>query len=65
MEITKCFNNVGFVKKDAFYVAGLEVDINYNTENGIKPISGAWEMWKNNDYELPKSLFKIYPRHCR
>jgi len=59
MELMDCFENVQFIKKDAFYVAGLEVDINYNDKNGTDPISGIWDVWKNNDYEIPKSIPNI------
>jgi len=56
MELMDCFKNVRFIKKDAFYVAGLEVDINYNDENGTSPIGSAWDLWKSNDYAIPKSI---------
>ena len=54
MELKDCFNNVRFMHKNAFFVAGLEVDINYNSENGTEPIGGLWETW--NTGELLKSI---------
>jgi len=56
MELMDCFKNVRFISKDAFFVAGLEVDINYNNKGGTDPISGAWDLWKKNDYEIPKLI---------
>ena len=45
MELMDCFKNVRFIRKDTFYVVGLEVDIHYNTEDGTLPISGLWDIW--------------------
>ena len=47
MELMQCFENVRFMNKETFYVAGLEVDIHYNSGDGTAPISGLWEMWGN------------------
>ena len=51
MEIMECFKkeNVEFIRKDAFFVAGLEVDINYNEKSGTNPIGGAWELWEKEN----------------
>jgi AraC family transcriptional regulator len=51
MEIMECFKkkNVEFIRKDAFFVAGLEVDINYNEKSGTSPIGGAWELWEKEN----------------
>jgi len=53
MEIMDCFKaeNVNFVRRDAFFVAGLEVDINYNSEEGTAPIGGAWDEWSSGSLE--------------
>jgi AraC family transcriptional regulator len=51
MELMDCFEKVGFVRKEAFYVVGLEVDINYNTSEGTDPIGGLWERWSSENIE--------------
>jgi len=51
MELMDCFKDVSYVTKDTFFVAGFEVDINYNVENGTDPISNAWEMWNKSGYK--------------
>ena len=45
MELMQCFENVQFMHKEAFYVAGVEVDIHYNSNDGTAPIGGLWAMW--------------------
>ena len=45
MELMQCFENVRFMKKEAFYVVGMEVDIHYNSDDGTAPIGGLWEAW--------------------
>ena len=45
MELMQCFENVRFMHKEAFYVAGVEVDIHYNSDDGTSPIGGLWEIW--------------------
>ena len=61
MELMDCFKNVRFIKKEAFFVAGVEVDIHYNDKDGTSGIGGLWEFWtkdklleniheKTNDY---------------
>jgi len=47
MELMQCFENVRFIKKDAFYVVGVEVDIRYNSDDGTSPIGGLWDVWGN------------------
>ena len=47
MELMKCFENVQFMHKEAFYVVGMEVDINYNSDDGTAPIAGLWETWSS------------------
>jgi len=54
MELLDCFKGVEFIKKESFWVVGLEVDINYNNDRGTDPISGAWDLWRNN--ELHKAI---------
>ena len=45
MELMQSFENVQFMHKKAFYVAGMEVDIHYNSDDGTSPIGGLWETW--------------------
>ena len=59
MELMDCFKDVRFISKDAFFVAGLEVDINYNNDGGTNPIDSAWDLWKRNDFEIPKLIPNI------
>ena len=49
MELMDCFKdeNVKFISKDAFFVAGLETDINYNEKDGTSPIGVVWGIWNN------------------
>jgi len=49
MELMQCFENVRFMHKNAFYVAGLEVDIHYNSGDGTAPIGGLWETWNGEN----------------
>ena len=51
MELMDCFKNVRFMHKDAFFVAGLEVDIHYNTGDGTAPIGGLWDTWIAENYK--------------
>jgi len=51
MELMDCFKNVRFIKKDAFFVAGLEVDINYNNKDGTSGIGGLWDLWIKENFE--------------
>jgi len=46
MELMQCFENVRFMQKKAFFVAGMEIDIHYNSDDGTAPIGVLWEMWK-------------------
>ena len=55
MKLMECFENVRFIHKDDFYVVGVEVDINYNTENGTSPIGDAWKTWTT------ENLLQIIP----
>ncbi len=45
MELRKTFERVRFVKKDAFFVVGIETDINYNNADGTHSIVGLYERW--------------------
>ncbi len=45
MEVRKTFERVHFVKKDAFFVIGIEADINYNNAEGTHSIGGLYEHW--------------------
>jgi len=60
MELMQCFENVRFIHKDAFYVAGVEVDIHYNSGDGTAPIGGLWEMWNSEDLKklIPDQVAK-------
>lgn len=49
MELIDSFNNVKFIHKNAFFVAGIEVDINYHTKGGTDPIGSAWGMWNKEN----------------
>ena len=51
VEIMECFKseNVQFIHRDAFFVAGLEVEINYNNKGGTAPIGAAWELWSKEN----------------
>jgi len=51
MELMKCFESVSFVKKDAFFVAGFECDIHYNSGDGTAPIPGVWELWIEGNFK--------------
>lgn len=55
MELHKVFEKVHFVKKDAFFVIGIETEINYNNSNGTASIGGLYERWNN------ESLMKKIP----
>ena len=52
MELMECFENVRFIKKESFFVAGLEVDIHYNSEDGTSPIGDIWKVWKEENLGL-------------
>jgi len=49
MELMNCFENVKFMHKDAFYVAGMEADIHYNSGDGTAPIGKLWGVWNNEN----------------
>jgi len=51
MELMQCFENVNFMHKEAFFVAGMEVDIHYNSDDGTAPIAGLWETWHGEKIE--------------
>ena len=51
MELMQCFENVRFMHKNAFFVAGLEVDIHYNSGDGTAPIGGLWGIWHSENIE--------------
>ena len=55
MELMQCFENVRFMHKKAFYVAGMEVDIHYNNSEGTSPIGGLWDAWNS------ENLAKLIP----
>lgn len=44
-DLGKYFDKVEFIKKDKFFVIGIETDINYNNKNGTKGISGLYNRW--------------------
>ena len=44
-EFHKIFENVRYIKKDAFWAAGIETDINYNSPEGTSSISGLYGRW--------------------
>ena len=41
----KIFENARYIKKDAFYVAGIETDINYYSPDGTQSISWLYARW--------------------
>jgi len=45
MELANCFESVRFMNKGAFYAAGVECDIHYNSADGTDPIGGLWKAW--------------------
>jgi AraC family transcriptional regulator len=45
MELHKIFENVRYMKKDAFFVAGIETDIHYNSPDGTSSIGGLYGRW--------------------
>ena len=44
-KLRKIFENVRYVKKDAFFVVGIETDINYYSPDGTKSIEWLWARW--------------------
>jgi len=48
-EFHKIFDNVRYIKKDAFYVAGIETDINYYSPDGTKSIEWLYARWFNEN----------------
>lgn len=57
-EFHKIFENVRFVKKDAFFVAGIETDIHYHGPDGTKSISWLYGRWhrENRFIDLPDQV---------
>ena len=51
-EFRKIFENVRYIKKDAFFVAGLETDINYYSSDGTQSISWLYARWFREKPEL-------------
>lgn len=49
MELKKVFEKVHFVKKDSFWVIGIETDINYHSSEGTSSIGDLYEKWNNED----------------
>ena len=51
MEFRKIFENVRYVKKDAFFAAGIETDINYSSPNheGLKSIDWLYGRWHKEE----------------
>ncbi|QHT63014.1 AraC family transcriptional regulator [Paenibacillus lycopersici] len=45
MDLHRVFENVRFVKKEAFYVVGIETDIHYNSSDGTHSIGGLYKRW--------------------
>jgi len=60
MEIMECFKEekVKFIHRDAFFVAGLEVGIHYNSGDGTAPIGDAWGEWASGglDENIPNRV---------
>ena len=50
MKLIDCFKDVKFVKKAPILTVGLEVDINYNSDDGTSPIGVVWDLWKKGKY---------------
>lgn len=50
MELKKSFDNVRYIKKDSFFVIGIEADINYNgIGKGTGYISDLYERWNREN----------------
>lgn len=49
MEMKKCFENVTFMKKDSYFVVGIETDIDYN--RGTDNIGTLYERWNGEGLE--------------
>ncbi|WP_026477387.1 AraC family transcriptional regulator [Alkaliphilus transvaalensis] len=49
MELKKVFEKVQFVKKDSFFVIGIETDINYHSSEGTQGISDLYKQWENEN----------------
>jgi len=60
MELKQTFENVNFIHKKSFYVVGMEVDIDYNDDNGTSPISNLWSMWNDKGFAeiIPNQVSK-------
>lgn len=48
-EFLKIFENVRYVKKDAFFAVGLETDINYYSPDGTQSIGWLYARWFNEN----------------
>lgn len=48
VELEKIFENFSIVKKEKFYVVGLETDLNYNIKNGTQGICKLYERWDDS-----------------
>ena len=57
MELMNCFENVKFIKKDAYFVVGFEADINYNGDDGTNPIAGTWDKFNAEGTKIPDICF--------
>ncbi|MCL2361858.1 MAG: hypothetical protein FWC73_08620 [Defluviitaleaceae bacterium] len=60
MELMDCFKNVKFERKEAFFVAGIEGDIHYNSEAAPCPIAGMWTMWHAENL-MARIPYKVGP----
>jgi len=57
MELMNCFENVKFIKKDAYFVVGYEGEINYNGDGGRNPIDEVWDHLNANSVMIPDKSF--------
>lgn len=63
MELKKVFEKVHFVKKDSFFVVGLETDIDYNRENGLAGIKDLYDQW-GSEKLIEKIPDQVYDHLC-
>ena len=63
MELKKVFEKVKFVKKDSFYVVGIETDINYHSPEGTSSIGDLYAQW-NGENLIEKIPNQVHDAVC-
>lgn len=63
MELKKVFEKVQFVKKDSFFVIGVETDINYHSSEGTQGISDLYKQWENENL-MEKIPNQVHDQLC-